>query len=174
MGLRCLHADLVIFRVWEGDGTTRGGAGPKTSQVLDQVCLAPWQRLPAPSFCQCEARGTKRTELNKVHDDVHVIVIGKRSGKLCRCLHFYLQCFRPANRWDFMRKSRVVSVHRMCWRVIPTTRGLRSVRNASAAHKANHTIERLYLEHNAIGDDGAVALANAVQALLVMCASSGT
>ena len=26
--------------------------GPKTSQVLDQVCLPPWQRLPAPSFCQ--------------------------------------------------------------------------------------------------------------------------
>ena len=24
----------------------------KTSQVLDQVCLPPWQRLPAPSFCQ--------------------------------------------------------------------------------------------------------------------------
>ena len=73
-----------------------------------------------------------------------------------------------------MRKSRVISVHRLRWRVIRTTRGLRSVRNASAAHKANHTIERLYLDKNAIGDDGAVALANAVQALLVMCASSGT
>ena len=54
------------------------------------------------------------------------------------------------------------------------TRGLRSARNASAAHKANHTIERLYLERNAIGDDGAVALANAIKALLMMCASFGT
>ena len=42
-----------------------------------------------------EARGTKWTELNKVDDDVHVIVIGKRSGKLCRCFHFYLQ-FSPS------------------------------------------------------------------------------
>ena len=52
MGLLCLHAESVIFRVWEGDGTTWAGAGPKTSQVLDQVCLVPWQRLPATSLCQ--------------------------------------------------------------------------------------------------------------------------
>ena len=32
-----------------------------------------------------------------------------------------------------------------------------------AAHKANHTIKRLDLERNAIGDDGAVALADAMQ-----------
>ena len=43
---------------------------------------------------------------------------------------------------------------------------VRSALNASAAHKANHTIECLYLgtnvvsnDGNAIGDDGAVALA---------------
>ena len=121
-----------------------------------------------------EAPGEKRTELNKVDDDMHVIVIGKRSWKLRRCLNFSVQCFRPAKRWDFMRKSRVISVHRMCWRVIPTTRGLRSARNASAAHKANHTIEYLDLRENAIGDDGAVALADAIKALLIMCASPGT
>ena len=51
---------------------------------------------------------------------------------------------------------------------------MRSGRNASAAHKANHTIEYLDLERNAIGDDGAVALANAMRALLMMCASFGT
>ena len=53
-------------------------------------------------------------------------------------------------------------------------RVVRSARNASAAHKANHTIEYLGLGGNAIGDDGAVALADAMQALLVMCASPGT
>ena len=53
-------------------------------------------------------------------------------------------------------------------------RVLRSARNASAAHKANHTIEDLNLGHNVIGDDGAVALANAIKALLMMCASFGT
>ena len=51
------------------------------------------------------------------------------------------------------------------------TRGLRSARNSSAVHKANHTITVLNLGHNAIGDDGAVALADAIKALLVMCAS---
>ena len=54
------------------------------------------------------------------------------------------------------------------------SRALRSARNASAAHKANHTIERLNLRGNAIGDDGAVELAGALKALLMMCASSGT
>ena len=51
---------------------------------------------------------------------------------------------------------------------------LRSARNASAVHKANHTIECLCLHENALGDDGAVALADAIKVLLVMCASSGT
>ena len=73
-----------------------------------------------------------------------------------------------------MHKSRVISVHRMCWRVIRTTRALRSARNSSAVHEANHTIERLNLRENAIGDDGAVALADAIKALLIMCASPGT
>ena len=41
MGLRCLHADSVIFRVWEGDGTTRAG---KRSQDItgSGSSLAPW------------------------------------------------------------------------------------------------------------------------------------
>ena len=47
-------------------------------------------------------------------------------------------------------------------------RALRSARNASAFHKANHTITELYLDGNKIGDDGAVALADAVKALLMM------
>ena len=51
---------------------------------------------------------------------------------------------------------------------------LRSARNASAAHKANHTITFVDLEGNAIGDDGAVALADAIKALLAMCASPET
>ena len=54
------------------------------------------------------------------------------------------------------------------------TRVVRSALNASAAHKANHTIKFVDLERNAIGDDGAVALANAIKALLMMCASSET
>ena len=82
--------------------------------------------------------------------------------------------FSPSESMDNMHKSRVISVHRMCWRVIRTTRALRSARNASAAHKANRTITELDLGQNAIGDDGAVALAGAVKALLMMCASSGT
>ena len=53
-------------------------------------------------------------------------------------------------------------------------RVLRSARNASAAHKANHTIEYLDLGGNAISNDGAVALAYAIKSLLVMCASFGT
>ena len=52
MRLRFLHADSV-FNV-SGKETAQNGLakGPKTSQVLDQLCLPPWQRLPAPSFCQ--------------------------------------------------------------------------------------------------------------------------
>ena len=48
--------------------------------------------------------------------------------------------------------------------VIRTTRALRNARNASADHKANDTIIELYLEENAITDDGAIALADAVKA----------
>ena len=40
---------LVSGKETAQDGLAKG---PKTSQVLDQVCLAPWQRLPAPSLCQ--------------------------------------------------------------------------------------------------------------------------
>ena len=51
MGLRCLHADSVIFRVWEGDGTT--WAAKRSQDITGSgSSLAPWQRLPAPSFCQ--------------------------------------------------------------------------------------------------------------------------
>ena len=49
---------------------------------------------------------------------------------------------------------------------------LRSARNASTAHKANHTIESLDFEGYVIGNDGAVALADGMKALLIMCASS--
>ena len=52
------------------------------------------------------------------------------------------------------------------------TRALHSARNASATHEANHSIEVLNLEGNAIGNEGAVALADAIKALLVMRASS--
>ena len=82
--------------------------------------------------------------------------------------------FSPSESMDHMHKSRVISVYRLRWRVIPTTRGLRSARNASAAHKANRTIERLDLAENNIGEDGAVAVAGAVKALFMMSASSGT
>ena len=43
-----------IWSLVSGKATAQHGLakGPKTSQVLDQVCLAPWQRLSAPSFCQ--------------------------------------------------------------------------------------------------------------------------
>ena len=50
-----------------------------------------------------------------------------------------------------------------------------AVRNASATandHKANSTIKELYLAMNRIGDDGAVALAHSIKALLVMCVVS--
>ena len=47
-------------------------------------------------------------------------------------------------------------------------RALRSARNASAAQKANHTITELRLGWNAIGDDGALALADGIKALLMM------
>ena len=50
-----------------------------------------------------------------------------------------------------------------------------AVRNAGATanyHKANSTIKQLYLTRNCIGDDGAVALAHSVEALLVMCVVS--
>ena len=82
--------------------------------------------------------------------------------------------FSPSESMDHMHKSRVISVHRMCWRVVRTTRALRSARNASVAHKENRTIKRLDLEGNAIGDNGAVELAGALKALLMLCASSGT
>ena len=42
-------------------------------------------------------------------------------------------------------------------------------RQASKYHKGNATIKTLYLFHNVIGDSGAAALADALQALLVMC-----
>ena len=48
------------------------------------------------------------------------------------------------------------------------TRVLRSARNAAAAHKANHTMKFLILGGNAIGAHGAVALADAIKALLMM------
>ena len=51
------------------------------------------------------------------------------------------------------------------------TRALRDARQTSTHHKTNDTIKLLALCNNNITDDGAVALANAVQALLVMCAS---
>ena len=76
--------------------------------------------------------------------------------------------FSPSETMEHMHKSRVISVHRMCWRVIPRTRALWSARNASAAHKANHTIECLDLDGNKIGDDGAIALADAIKVLLMM------
>ena len=82
--------------------------------------------------------------------------------------------FSPSESMDHMHKSRVISVHRWCWRVVRTTRALRSARNASIAHKANRTIEWLKLAGNAIGDDGAVELAGALKALLMMCGSFGT
>ena len=82
--------------------------------------------------------------------------------------------FSPGESMDHMHKSRVTSVHRMCWRVIPRTRALWSARNAGAAHEANHTMKFLSLGENAIGDDGAIALADAVKALIMMCASFGT
>ena len=50
-----------------------------------------------------------------------------------------------------------------------------AVRKAIATanyHKANSTIMRLELRGNRIGDDGAVALAHSVKALLVMCVVS--
>ena len=47
-------------------------------------------------------------------------------------------------------------------------RALRSARNASAAQKANHTIIELYLGWNAIGNDGAIAIADGIKALLLM------
>ena len=47
-------------------------------------------------------------------------------------------------------------------------RALRSARNASAAHKANRTISVLYLRENVIGNDGAIALADGIKALLMM------
>ena len=46
--------------------------------------------------------------------------------------------------------------------------GLHSARNAAAAHKANHTIVYLNLRGNAIGSDGALALADGMKALLMM------
>ena len=52
MGLRFLHADSVFNVSGKETGQYGLAKGPKTSQVLDQVCLAPWQRLLAPSFCQ--------------------------------------------------------------------------------------------------------------------------
>ena len=51
------------------------------------------------------------------------------------------------------------------------TRALRNARQTSTHHKTNDTIKDLDLRNNDITDDGAVALANAVKALLVMCAS---
>ena len=48
------------------------------------------------------------------------------------------------------------------------TLALCSARNAAAFHKANRTMEFLYLDGNAIGSDGAVALADAIKALLMM------
>ena len=53
-------------------------------------------------------------------------------------------------------------------------RARRIARNASAAQKANRTISTLYLRENVIGDDGAIALADGIKALLMMCASFGT
>ena len=51
------------------------------------------------------------------------------------------------------------------------TRALRNARQTSTNHKTNDTIKHLDLSRNKITDDGVVALANAVQAMLVMCAS---
>ena len=82
--------------------------------------------------------------------------------------------FSPSETMDHMHKYRVTSVHRMCWRVIYTIRALRSARNASAAHKANHTITELDLCGNAIGSDGALAIADGLKAVIMMCASFGT
>ena len=47
-------------------------------------------------------------------------------------------------------------------------RALRSARNASAAHKANRTITELDLGWNAIGNDGALAIADGIKALIMM------
>ena len=82
--------------------------------------------------------------------------------------------FSPSETMEHMHKYRVTSVHRMCWRVIYTMRALRSARNASAAHKANHTITELDLGWNAIGNDGAIAIADGLKAVIMMCASFGT
>ena len=80
--------------------------------------------------------------------------------------------FSLSESMDHMHKSRVIACasYVMAWH----SRALRSARNASTAHKANRTIEWLNLAENNIGDNGAVELAGAVKALLVMCASSGT
>ena len=51
MGLRFLHADSV-FSVWEGDGTIRAGKRSQDITGSGSSVPAPWQRLPAPSFCQ--------------------------------------------------------------------------------------------------------------------------
>lgn len=53
MGLRFLHAESVVFRVWEGDGMTPAGTGAETSQVLRQVCLASPATM-ATLFCFTE------------------------------------------------------------------------------------------------------------------------
>ena len=84
--------------------------GPKTSQVLDQVSLAPWQRLPAPSFCQ-RAR---------------VIFCLKDPLCVLGTLHSDATTTRPMRRMTYVN-----------------------------------------LYENKIGDRGAVALAGAIQALLV-------
>ena len=42
-------------------------------------------------------------------------------------------------------------------------------RQASKYHKANATIQEVWLFNNEIGDRGAAALADALEALLVMC-----
>ena len=68
---------------------------------------------------QCRTRSTwrKAATVNLVDDDVHVIVIWSAtlvaSGQLCRRSNFCVKCFRPANRWDHMHKSCVISVHRL-------------------------------------------------------------
>ena len=48
------------------------------------------------------------------------------------------------------------------------TRELRSARNASPSHKAKCTIKNLDLRENAIENDGANAIADAMKALLMM------
>ena len=95
----CVHSTTRCFR--SSRSTCVGVSTPLDSwAVFVQV------------YGQSRTRSTWREEdkLNKVGDDIHVIVIGKRSWKLRRCLNFSVQCFRPAKRWDFMHKSRVISV----------------------------------------------------------------